>query len=205
LYGDLPRIGEINGFPVQIQNPPKTAVLRLPTNEEMLAYQSKQKFLYRSLGRRKGQLEPVPNVETSLELFKKLRIDRGEEFDGDEAEYAIGQLTQCKISKTTRAGDSYVIVLRTMFGDVTFTMGIPVMRDLSAYRRARIKGIDLPHGVEERRLPPEPAAKLFDACIREVEGYAEGITDPPPHHKAEVVVALSNAIEDLDPELDPNS
>ena len=66
MYGELPEIqtstGEtINGFPVQILRPAKTAVLRLPTNPEMSGYLNQQKTLYRDLGRRKGQSESVPN------------------------------------------------------------------------------------------------------------------------------------------------
>jgi hypothetical protein len=70
------------------------------------------------------------------------------------------------------------------------------------------KAIDLPHGVEERRYPPEAAERLYDAAVVSVSGYVDSITkeNVPPHHKSTVVLELVSAIGDLDPELpDPNN
>ena len=48
---------------------------------------------------------------------------------------------------------------------------------------------------------------LYDAVVSKIEGYAGDmkITDVPPHHKQAVAVELVQAIDDLDPALDPNS
>ena len=44
-------------------------------------------------------------------------------------------------------------------------------------------------------------------CASKIEGYAESFkpADVPPHHKSAVMVELVQAIDDLDPALDPNS
>ncbi len=109
MYGEIPEIqtstGEaINGFPVQILRPAKTAVLRLPANSEMSEYLSQQKTLYRDLGRRKGQSESVPNPKSDLDLFNRIPIDKGPEFDEAEAAKAIGLLTRQRVTKCEQMG-----------------------------------------------------------------------------------------------------
>jgi hypothetical protein len=214
MYGELPEIetstpGEsIHGFPVQILRPAKTAVLRLPSNQEMRDYLNQQKTLYRDLGRRKGQSESVPNPKSDLDLFNRIRIDKGSEFDEAEAARAIGLLTRQRVTKCEREGESYRITLATVFGETQHIINIPFEKDLVIYRRNVFKAIDLPHGVEERRYPPEAAERLYDASILSISGYVDSIKPPdvPPHHKSTVVLELVSAIGDLDPELpDPNT
>ena len=158
LYGELPEIqtsagDAIHGFPVQILRPAKTAVLRLPTNQEMIDYLNQQKTLYRDLGRRKGQSESVPNPKSDLDLFNRIRIDKGPEFDEAEAARAIGLLTRQRVTKCEREGEAYRIKLLTVFGETEHVINIPFEKELAVYRRNVFKAIDLPHGVEERRYP----------------------------------------------------
>jgi hypothetical protein len=213
LYGELPEIqtsagDAIHGFPVQILRPAKTAVLRLPTNQEMSDYLNQQKTLYRDLGRRKGQSESVPNPKSDLDLFNHIRIDKGPEFDEAEAARAIGLLTRQRVTSCEREGEAYRIKLLTVFGETEHVINIPFEKELAVYRRNVFKAIDLPHGVEERRYPPEAAERLYDAAVVSVLGYVDSITkeNVPPHHKSTVVLELVSAIGDLDPELpDPNN
>ena len=75
------------------------------------------------------------------------------------------------------------------------------------YRRTVVSSTDLPHGQEELRYRIEPSVGLYDSVGTKVEGYAAALkpADVPPHHKSAVVVELVQAIDDLDPALDPNS
>ncbi len=213
MYGELPEIetstGEtVHGFPVQILRPAKTAVLRLPTNAEMSGYMSQQKTLYRDLGRRKGQSESVPNPKADLELFTRIRIDKGPDFDEAEAARSIGLLTRQRVTKCEREGETYRVTLLTVFGETVHVVNIPFEKDLAIYRRNVFKAMDLPHGVEERRYPPEAADRLYDAVAVSISGYVESIktAEVPPHHKSSVVLEVVSAVGDLDPELpDPNS
>ncbi len=59
MYGDIPAAG----ITIRVPNPPKTASLRLPTNDEMLQRLSQQKSIRRSIGRRKSQTEFRPEPE----------------------------------------------------------------------------------------------------------------------------------------------
>jgi hypothetical protein len=212
LYGDLPTVhldaGDVQGLNVRVPNPPKSAVLRLPTNQEMLGRLDQQKSIRRSIGRRKSQTEFVPNTKADLDLFNKIRLDKGgAEFDEFEAGNAISKLTSCEVTDCQRAGDEYQVTLRTPFGDTVHAVRIPTQRDITVYRRTVVSATDLPHGQEELRYRTEPAVDLYDSVVTKVEGYSASFkpADVPPHHKSAVVVELVQAIDDLDPALDPNS
>ncbi|HZT28808.1 MAG TPA: hypothetical protein VFA33_02920 [Bryobacteraceae bacterium] len=204
MYGDIP----VEGITIRVPNPPKTAFLRLPTNQEMLERLDQQRSIRRTIGRRKSQTEFVPNLKADLDLFNKIRLDKdGAEFDEFEAGNAISKLSFCEVTDCQRAGDEYRIALRTPFGETIHQVKIPMQRDITVYRRTVVSSTDLPHGQEELRYRIEPAVGLYDSVVTKVEGYAASIkpADVPPHHKSSVVVELVQAIDDLDPALDPNS
>ena len=213
LYGKLISIrtadgNSIDGFPVVIANPPKTAVLRLPTNAELMAYLGKQRSRYKDLGRRKGQPVPVSTGKADLELFTKLRLaGTGEPFDEFEAGTAINKMMRQRIIDCERVGQSYKISLETVFGTTVHVIGIPTEKDMDAYLRNFMVPTDLPHGVTERRFPPEVPVNLYDACIESVSGYIPRITklDVPPNHKASVCMELASALNEQGAVDDPNS
>ena len=204
MYGDIPA----EGITIKVPNPPKTAFLRLPTNQEILERLDQQKSIRRTIGRRKSQTEFVPNLKADLDLFTKIRLDKdGAEFDEFEAGNAISKLTFCEVTDCQRAGDEYRITLRTPFGETVHLVKIPTQRNITVYRRTVVSATDLPHGQEELRYRMEPAVELYDSVVSKVEGYAASLkpADVPPHHKSAVVVELVQTIDDLDPALDPNS
>ena len=204
MYGDIPT----EGITIRVPNPPKTAFLRLPTNQEMLERLDQQKSIRRTIGRRKSQTEFVPNLKADLDLFSKIRLDKdGAEFDEFEAGNAISKLTFCEVTDCQRAGDEYRVTLRTPFGETIHQVKIPTQRDITVYRRTVVSSTDLPHGQEELRYRIEPSVGLYDSVVSKVEGYAGSLkpAEVPPHHKSAVVVELVQAIDDLDPALDPNS
>jgi len=204
MYGTIPA----DGITIRVPNPPKTAQLRLPTNEEMLERLDQQKSIRRTIGRRKSQTEFLPNPKADLDLFNRIRMDKdGPEFDEYEAGNAIAKLTFCEVTDCERAGDEYRITLKTPFGETVHTVKIPTQRDITVYRRTVVSSTDLPHGQEELRYRIEPAVELYDSVVTKIEGYAASYkpADVPPHHKSAVVVELVQAIDDLDPAIDPNS
>ena len=210
MYGELPELTtadgkQINALPVRILNPEKLAVLRLPTPDELLAYLSAQRSLYRDLGRRKGRSEDVPTPKADQTLFTAIRLDRtsGEDFDDAEALYAISLITRHRIDSCERVGQTYIITLSTLFGPTTHTLSIPTEKDAMDYRRAVYVATDLPHGVEERRFPPEVPCRLYDKVVVSSTGYAPD-TPVPPHHKRAVVAELMSTLAGLDPSMDPN-
>jgi len=211
LYGELPEVTvdgvTLRGVTVKVANPPKTAVLGLPTNQQMLDRLNQQKSIRRTIGRRKSQTEFIPNPKADLDLFNAIRQDKnGAEFDEYEAGSAVSKLTYCEVTDCQRAGDEYRITLKTPFGVTVHSLGIPTQRDITLYRRTVVSATDLPHGQEELKYRIEPAVSVYDSVASKIEGYSASMkpADVPPNHKSAVVVELVQAIDDLDPALDPN-
>ena len=176
-------------------------------SQQILDRLAQQKSIRRNLGRRKSQTDFVPNLNADLTLFNQVRLDKdGPEWDEYEASAAIAGLTFCDVTGCERAGDVYKISLKTRFGDTVHSMRIPTQRDITVYRRMVVSATDLPHGQEELRYRIDPAVELYDALVSKIEGYAASFkgADVPPNHKSAVVVELVNAIDDLDPLIDPN-
>src|SRR5215510_3675789 len=117
-YGEMPRVvlpsGEtVNGFTVRVPSPSKSAVLRLPTVNEFLAY------LQKALDRVNKKLSTPQGADES-ELFNLIRLDKdGEPFDEYEAEYIIGKLfiTDVWVIGSEKVGDNYRVRLNTGFGE----------------------------------------------------------------------------------------
>lgn len=200
LYGEVPASG---GFPATIQNPPKKALLRLPTSAEIIAYQDQQKMVRRPAGRGGASTtESLPNEKADLELFAALRVDKdGLEFDAAEARRAIGRLTSVRVVNSERDGDRYLITLATPFGEVTHSVGIPTEKQLSQFRPVVSK--DLRHGNEEMRYRTQSGVDLYDAVSPKADGYAEGV-EIPAHHKFSVATELARELEESAEVFDPN-
>lgn len=232
MYGELPTItlqsGEtVNAYPILIDSSPtgpKTAALRLPTTDEMIAYFQVQKSVYKDLGRRSGEAVDCPNPAADHKLFDAIRLDRdGAEFDDAEVQTAITKLTRHRVTKCEKDGGGYVITLSTQFGVCTHSVRIPYESEKAEYLRSFMRTRDLPHGVEERRFPIDAPIALYDKVIETVTGYFLNYTNTkmpsgqggsdirsaclliPPHHKRSVINELMSTLSSLDPDLDPNS
>lgn len=208
LYGELQTVPfdgkEYQGFRFRISNPPKTAILRLPTSAEMIERIDNQKSILRSIGRGKTQSEPVPNPEADLRLFEQLRV-AGADFDEFEARTSISRLTEVDVTASSRAGDIYRITLKTPFCSVIHRLKMPTEKVLHFYRRGIVASTSMRHGQEELKYRASAAVEFYDAVFDSTEGYAPGV-EPPAHHKFRVASDLSDACQDFDPlDFDPNS
>jgi len=193
MYGELPEVtvngDKVRGVTVRVPNPPKQAVLRLPTSAEMLEY-------VRSIGRVTRRKTAEPDLKPDQVLFAKLRLDDGPEFDEYEASRAVGGIVDQNIIDTQRANGRYLVTLGTPFGEVVHTVDIPTQKAVVQYRRAISKST-------ARIDVMEHAVALFDGITRGAEGYADGV-EVPLNHKSAVVQAALAALDDLDPVIDPN-
>jgi len=212
LYGNLPEVkladeSVVKGVTVRVPNPPKSAVLRLPTSEEMLIRLESQKSIRRSIGRRKSQTEFIPNPKADMDLFNKIRLDKsGPEFDEYEAATAVSKLTYCEVIHCEESDAEYRVTLKTPFGETVHTLSKPSEKDLFTYRRSVLSAIDLPHGQEELKYRTGPAIALYAAVVKNIEGYADpDKANVPPHHQSAVIVELAQSGAEIDLALDPNS
>jgi len=209
LYGELPELktasggDAVKGFPVEILNPPKRAVLRLPTDEELMDRLSKNRTIVTDLGRGRSDSKAIPNTKADLELFGKIRIDDGPEFDEFEAARAIGKITYCRVVSCERVGSQFEIKLETYSGEIVHTLKSPLESAMWKYRESILVRRDLGRNKEELRYRYPVAVELYDACEGTAVGYAPG-SAIPPHHKFNVALDLARAVDELDHPADPN-
>jgi hypothetical protein len=166
VYGELPLIKtttgtEIAAIPIVIQNPRKVAALRLPTSEEISAYTATIKQVINRLGRRQSEDRDVPNQPAERRLFEAMRLDpTGDEFDDAEMRHAIELVLRHSVSDCTRDGDLYIVKVSTLWGATVHSCRVPTTKELQTYRDGVIKSRELPHGMEERRFPPDEFLQL---------------------------------------------
>lgn len=191
LYGQLPEqtVDEktVNAIKITIPNPPKTAFLRLPSGPELLDYFKPAK----------GAKKDTTPEQKALDLFKKIRVDEGPEFDEFEASSAIDAIMRSRGTGYERVGDAYQIAVETPFNTTLHTLSIPTQKQLTLFRRCAVKNY------------LTAVIALYEELVQKTEGYVPEITakDIPPHHKLDSINQVFAALDTLDPlvSMDPNS
>jgi len=74
---------------------------------------------------------------------------------------------------------------------------------MAEYRRGAYQETSLQHNAREVRVRLEAQVKLYDKIVGETTGYTNGTI--PPHHKRSVIFEVVAALNELDPEVSPNS
>jgi hypothetical protein len=188
LYGTLPEHTltdgtTINAIRIRIPNPPKVAYLRLPSTPELLDFFKPAK---------KGKKD-LSSEEKALDLFTKIRLDQGEDFDEYEAASSIDTITRSRGVSYERVGNAYQVVVETPFNMTTHTVSIPTQKQLTVFRRNAIKNY------------LTAVIDLYNELVTEVQGYIEEIgKDVPPQHKLDSCNQVFAALDAIDPILDPN-
>ena len=185
---------EVNGIRVNAKK--KTAVIRFPTAKEQddyhLAKYSKQA---------KAQDDDDADLLDDLDLFKKLRLDQGEDFDEFEANYIIRNLLAVGVLGSSESGEELIVTLRSQFGLHTHTLRQPSFKEMTMFERA----------VQKARVGKGTFAhvhKLYNALMTKTDGYPNTFTDDdiPGGHKSLCVTEVQNAHYKLDPiQIDPNA
>lgn len=211
LYGELPEVAvagsdkKVSGYPVEILNPPKTALLRLPTSAEILERMKKETTITQDIGRGKTKSDSPPTPEADKKLFDALRLDKGEEFDEFEMVRALNKVIYNRVSERERQGAEFEIKLECYGGVVTtHTLTPPTEKQMHDYRKSVVITKQLDRTKQELRFKHEVAVRLYDENIQSADGYLDN-KSVPAHHKFTIALELASLIDDLDPVLDPNS
>lgn len=179
LYGTNPTIktesGDLSGFRFSIPNPKKTAIVRVPMNDELVEYLKPRK--------------DKPDYKAELKLFNNIRQDKGEAFDEYEAYFVIERMMKADVAGTTPEDDgTYTVKLKTPFGEVSHNVMLPTQKTYMDIRRN--------FGAEKLR-------SMYDECQPSAEGYAGDV--PPHHKQAvaaELMVIVNQIDTSLE---DPNA
>lgn len=221
-YGELAEIkldGQepLKGILIKIRNPPKTAVLRLPTAQETLARMGSIRQLRITAGNREPRIEWPADPNADAAFFKALRLDSGADFDDAEIKQALSALTFTQLSDCEMLDNGFRIVLNSLVGtnsqgrpasvDTVHLLGDPTLADLSECRRKSVSTRSVGTGRQETRYPPQPAIELYDRIVQRWENYADTFTKEtiPPDHKYAAIQAMIKALDEIDAPIDPNA
>jgi len=217
LYGELPTLKtkdgqDIHGFPIRILNPPKTALLRFPTDEEILKRLSKQVTISQAEGRGKSSSRELPARQADLELFRAIRIDKdGQEFDEFEAARAIAKINYCRVVYCELSGAEFEVKLDTYAGEVTHTLHAPTEEQVWKYQEGIVVSRNLGNGKTELKYRHQVAVDLFEALQKKPSDTADtgsGYLDDfkvPASHKFIAILAMADAYDQIDEPVSPNS
>lgn len=176
---------EVQGFKVSIPYPEKSAVVRLPTDAEVLS------FYDTNLKNVKNKDED--NMQPYVDLFAAIRLDLGESFDEYECKYVIDNLLRAEATSCKKEGSAYRITLKTPFGEVANILRLPTLKELNLFHSALAS-----RDAKGTRIA---TIGLFDKLVNGSEGY---LGEVPVHHKTECSNQIYVAHAQFDP-LNPNA
>jgi len=180
----------------------RTVKVRFPTDEEWIERQRRRKIIIKQLGRGVSETT-IPNAEeVDAALFRKIRIDEGEEVDAYEASRIIEQLSQAEVDDVVAEAGAFRVVLRVPGGTTVHLLRMPSAKDVIEYRRNFARILDLPFNRQELTVNLAAAAELYRKLCQSTEGYAGTV---PIIHQAVAVKAAIDALEAGSEGQDPNS
>jgi len=180
----------------------RTIKVRFPTDEEWIERQRRRKIIIKQLGRGISETT-IPNAEeVDAALFRKIRIDEGEEVDAYEASRIIEQLSQAEVDDVVAEAGAFRVVLRVPGGMTVHLLRMPSAKDVIEYRRNFARILDLPFNRQELTVNLAAAGELYKKLCQSAEGYAGAV---PIIHQAVAVKAAIDALEAGFEGQDPNS
>jgi hypothetical protein len=170
----------------------RTVRVRFPTDEEWIERQRRRKILIKQLGRGVSETT-IPNAEeVDAALFRKIRIDEGEEVDAYEASRIIEQLSQAEVDDVVAEGGAFRVLLRVPGGTTVHLLRMPSAKDVIEYRRNFARILDLPFNRQELTVNLAAAGALYEKLCQTREGYTGAV---PIIHQAVAVKAAIDALE----------
>jgi len=187
----------------------ESAVLRMPSDEELCDRMRKLRTVQQNLGRGKTRVISTNTEEVDAALFDKvcLSTDSEDLDDGDKSAF-IGRLLRCDILDVQRSGNQVTVEIGTIFGHdpeklVRMTVTVPRQKDVIDYARKSRSGVSGAR-FDEIRFSLEPGIELYDKIRVSEQGFADG-SRVPGYLKGQVVTTVLLTIreeeDDQDPEL----
>lgn len=179
--------GDSKEIVVRIPYPKKEATVRLPSNLEIAAYLDAYN---------KKKKVDVDDKQPDVDLFNKLRSDKGEDFDEYECSYIVNNLLSSDVKSCEKEGDEYTVTVKTPFGETVHTLRPPSIREMSLYRSGTVS--------QDPKASRNSSVKLYDTLMQRIEGYATD-ADVSLLHKMAVISRIYIAHVQIDPiQADPN-
>jgi len=164
--------------------------VRWPTDDEWVSHRKRRKVLQRSMGRGQTVIE-VDSADASARLYEVIKQNGAPPLTVGEAMHVIDNISVCDATGVELGADQAEVQLVIVTGAVKHTVKIPTLDQVRELQRST-QFITLPYGAQEIRPSLGAAARLWDAC----GGQAEGYTGPVPNvHKDAAIRAVIQALE----------
>lgn len=186
-------------FPLKAPTIGKSCDLRFPTDDEWKERQRKIRFVNIPAGPNASRSETQGEEQASHELFQKIRIDKGEDFDEAEATKMVDALTRCDVLDSALDGGKFYARMRLIGGvEAIHILNIPSERQIRQYRRELADRVSRGRsGRIETTINLAAGERLYDAIVNGPKGYADGASIPV-QHKSRAVGELIAALDDLE-------
>jgi hypothetical protein len=180
----------------------RTVKVRFPTDEEWIDRQRRRKIIIKQLGRGVSETT-IPNAEeVDAALFRKIRLDDGDDVDAYEASRIIEQLSLAEVDDVVPEGAAFPVLLRVPGGTTAHVLRMPSAKDVIEYRRGFARILDLPFNRQELTVNLGAAGTLYQKLCQTTEGYADAV---PIIHQAVAVKAAIDSLDTAFEERHPNS
>lgn len=166
--------------------------VRWPTDEEWVERSKGWAINISRLGRGVSQTQ-VDSTQADWKLYHKIREPESPDLTVDEAGLIVEALTRCEINNVALELDQATVEMTvTGSAKVTHTLRIPTTEEVTRFKRAAVRVIDLPHGKQQLRTNLLAGVELWAKCAQGNDGYSNGI---PLIHKDAAVRAVIDACE----------
>jgi hypothetical protein len=170
---------------------PASVVVRWPTDEEWTANRRQRKVMMQSLGRGVNEQIPVDSGAADLKLYELIKLNGAPPLTGGEATRVVDAIAACDILGVDLGAADADVQLQIITGGARHFLKVPTIDQVTAMQKTT-RMLNLQYGRFELRANIEASARLWDACLLKVEGYAGSV---PIIHKDAAIRAVIQAIE----------
>lgn len=177
---------------IRRESGPQEIEVRWPTDEEWIERSKGWSIMVQRLGRGVSETQ-VDTAQADIGLYGKIRVNGSPELEAAEAQKVIEALIRCDITDVALSMDVATVSMTVMGGmKVQHTLRIPTTAEVTGFRRAAVRIMDLPHGRQKLRTNLHAGASLWAQCRKEIAGYAGAI---PITHQDAAIRAVIEACE----------
>ena len=167
-------------------------LVRWPTDEEWIERSKGWRITMHRLGRGITETK-VESEQADLRLYLKIREEDSPELNADEAKVVVDTISRCDINDVQLDQDEAEVEMTLVNGlKVTHTLRIPTSAEVTQFKRASARVMDLPHNVQQIRTNLQAGASLWDKCHVAHGNYTNGV---PITHRDAAVRAVIDACE----------
>jgi len=177
---------------IRREDGPQTVKVRWPSDEEWAERSKGWRILMHRLGR--GLTETrVESEMTDLRLYNKIREEDAPELTADEAVKIVETISRCDITDVKLDMDEAEVEMTVVGGiKVTHVLRIPTTAEVTQFRRAATRVMDLPHNVQQLKTNLSAGSSLWEKCHIRHENYVNGV---PITHRDAAMRAVIDSCE----------